>query len=811
MPTDPYAGISTPVSTPANDPYAGISTPVSKPAPQDSGFQPTKWGFGVKQGEAPTGGPALIRDDGAINFPGQSNWLFYDPESKQYAPAPSEPWKNKGFLSRNLGSDALSENARNFGIGTNRAVQGGLQLIQRAIPAGWQPADQAQTDQEAQQYQQQQEAAINATQQASAKKYQTFGQMAPAAAVAGLAPGLGASAALFGVGSAVSEPGDLTHRAVTGAEQGGLAYVGGQAIEKLAVPVAATFGNYLASKFPWLGNASRATAEALGLPTTSETPWADAFKPKTATPVATEYLEHLQKTGTTQLPSEIAAATKPETGSITSVRDAVKGIRDTVTKNVEDIPYSPGELPKIAADPANPYAGRAQGILDAAEDAARGGDPTKILSSEVDMGLLKKKLAANAVKDVRDGLAADLKGPYRNLATAIDDRISFLKSDISTDHSAEIKGLELFRARALGPQSADSLALTQTGKAPVVIRNGSPVEPTTGPAPLVSDNGTRPVVGGGGSTEVRDAYGTVIKPAEAPVPMGQGPASPGTPNAPAPSFGQGPSAPAPHPTPTFANGTAARSTISDDLRSIYKGGDTITGTKDVPTLLKMKKAIDLDRDAMALASGKPQIVELTNQYNKMYSDYSRLATDRDIIRLIKEPDPDKLRSFLATATSSDAQKYLSLAGPKGQAAYAQIAVENAFQKAVNPRTGSFLAGNAAAGAEKGSGLLDVTVQDPALRTKINSLTTVLQGLAKSNPAQASSLGESLASSAASFDRTGLASAVLNKDWRGKFIDWAFNSPEGKDFLFRVKGLPPDSPTLDKMIAQDAPKILQGTK
>jgi len=604
----------------------------------------------------------------------------------------------------------------------------------------------------------------------------------PASAVAlpeaaGMMPGMatqaapiGARAAAtalpFGAATYATTPGNQSQRSAAGSVAAATSYGAETGLNKFVSPALQSAGNYIGTKIPWLGNASRATAEALGLPVTSETPWANAgWKPSTATDQATKLLEDLRATKIDMAPSEIKSATVPTPQSTISAENAVNQIKKTVTKNVQDLPFSTGELPKIAADPTSHYQGRAQAILDAAEDAAKGGDPTKILSSEADMGLLKKKVAANAVKDIRDSAAADLKGPMPNTAQAIDDRINFLKSDISTDHSAEIKKWELFKAKALGPQSTDSLALTQTGRAPVV--------------------------GGGGAEPVKDIYGTTTSPGETPTP-----------------FTQGPQAQTQYPTPTFANGTAARSTLKDDIRAAYKGGDTITGTKDVPTLLKITKAIDADQEAMALASGRPDVITLTKKYNDMYSEYSKLATDRDIIRLAKNPEPDTLRTFLSSAGPADAKKYLDLAGPKGQAAYAQIAVESAFGKALNPRTGTMIPGNVSAGLNNAQDILTATVKDPAMKAKIDSLTGVLEGLARSNPAQASALGDRLTSSAVSaVDRTGLASMVLDQGKRGRFIDWAFNSPAGKDFLFRIKGEPPNSPMVQKALAEFGPKFI----
>jgi hypothetical protein len=212
------------------------------------GFQPTQYGFKVKQGEAPTGGPATIRDDGAINFPGQSHWLFYDPKTQQYAPAPSEPIANKGFFSRNFGLDTLTENARNFGVGTDRAVNAGLSAAQglfNKFDATRQTPEQMQGDKTASQRVSAIVQAMNNTGKSSAQKYQDIGQMAPAMAASTLAPVTGPTflaralpgALTFGTATGLTTEGDLGDRAKAagGATAGALA---GQGIVEKGLPLA---------------------------------------------------------------------------------------------------------------------------------------------------------------------------------------------------------------------------------------------------------------------------------------------------------------------------------------------------------------------------------------------------------------------------------------------------------------------------------------------------------------------------------------------------------------------------------------------
>lgn len=212
-------------------------------APPSDGFQPTEYGFKVKQGEAPTGGPATIREDGAINFPGQSNWLFHDPKTQQYVPAPSEPLANKGFLSRNFGMDTLKENARNFGVGADRAVNAGLAAAQgvfNQIPGTQQTPEQKQNDLTASQRVSALVQAMKTKGNPSAEKYQDLGQMAPAMAVSTLAPSAGAGflaralpgALTFGTATGLTAEGDLWDRSKATALSTGGALTGQGIIEK---------------------------------------------------------------------------------------------------------------------------------------------------------------------------------------------------------------------------------------------------------------------------------------------------------------------------------------------------------------------------------------------------------------------------------------------------------------------------------------------------------------------------------------------------------------------------------------------------
>jgi len=244
-------------------------------------FQDTPYGFKAAKGEAPTGGPATIRDDGAVNFPGQSNWLFYDPKSKQYAPAPSEPWKNKGMIGSALGSDTLSHYGRNLAAGFNSAVEGvndiGSSIGNRLGIIG----DKTHSDniRRINEGFRQKQALAN-TGGPTASTAQFIGETAPIVAgtavaspvlAAGLPGAMGsvASPLALGLSTATMTPGTMQDRAQAGALAASTAAALPFAFNKVVKPIISTTGEAIGTAFPKVGAVARSVADKLGLPTTT--------------------------------------------------------------------------------------------------------------------------------------------------------------------------------------------------------------------------------------------------------------------------------------------------------------------------------------------------------------------------------------------------------------------------------------------------------------------------------------------------------------------------------------------------------------
>lgn len=97
--------------------------PWAKYAPKEAApdnWQPTKFGFKVRDTQDPeTGQPTKEREDGAV-WDQSKGWKQKDPQTGLWAPAPSEPWANKGTASRLFGSDAF----KNLGRQASEGLQG---------------------------------------------------------------------------------------------------------------------------------------------------------------------------------------------------------------------------------------------------------------------------------------------------------------------------------------------------------------------------------------------------------------------------------------------------------------------------------------------------------------------------------------------------------------------------------------------------------------------------------------------------------------------------------------------------------------
>lgn len=259
--------------------------------------------------------------------------------------------------------------------------------------------------------------------------------------------------------------------------------------------------------------------------------------------------------------------------------------------------------------------------------------------------------------------------------------------------------------------------------------------------------------------------------------------------------------------PTFQQASATRANLNDIISGLYKGNNAVTGQADAATLQAIKVGLRNDMSRMAQESGRPALAAADRTFQSEYSKFAGTFKDPAIVKAITSDDPSVVLAGLSKAGPEKAQRVFDALDAKGKAAYAAGVFKEAIKDATNPRTGDWIPGNVAMGLHKTEKALGVTIKDPAIRAQMDSTLNVLQALAKSNPEQASALGQRVTGS--------IVQASDKTAWAGKLyqavkdngMDIFFNSKAGKDFLFKAKGLSPDSPAMAALIRQEAPAIL----
>jgi len=127
---------------------------------------------------------------------------------------------------------------------------------------------------------------------------------------------------------------------------------------------------------------------------------------------------------------------------------------------------------------------------------------------------------------------------------------------------------------------------------------------------------------------------------------------------------------------------------------------------------------------------------------------------------------------------------------------------------VNKRTGGdIIPGNVSGRMVDLEGALGVVIKDPKMKAQMDSMLNVMQALARDNPQQASALGQRITGSVMAANDKLNAAANLYQKVKDSGVDFIFNTPRGKDFLFKARGLKPGSPAMDALIRQETPLIL----
>lgn len=259
---------------------------------------------------------------------------------------------------------------------------------------------------------------------------------------------------------------------------------------------------------------------------------------------------------------------------------------------------------------------------------------------------------------------------------------------------------------------------------------------------------------------------------------------------------------------SFTSFTRTRSDVGDEITGYYKGANSEIGSKGANHLQAFKNSINEAMSDAAQNSGKPALAAADRTFNAEYSKYASTFKDPDVIKVINNPTPDTLLDVLAKAGPKKAQKIMDVLDPKGQAAYAVGTFNRAIEKAVNKRTGGdIIPGNVSGGMVDVGDALGVVIKDPALKSRMDSMLNVLQAMARSDPRHASALGQRVTGSIVEANDKLNAVSKLYQMVKDGGVDMFFNTKAGKEFLFKAKGLKPESPAMNALLRQEAPFLL----
>lgn len=448
-------------------------------------------------------------------------------------------------------------------------------------------------------------------------------------------------------------------------------------------------------------------------------------------------------------------------------------------------------------------------------------------STKIQEGLQKRLASAKAsARNAYDEVSrlAEEKGDV-----PLDKTLAEIRSAIKAEESAVIPDnglvglLRKMEQRITGTPSSDHLAVTQTGNAPVVIKNGLPVQPQTQDQfGLVSG---RPVVirNGVPTQEVRDIYGSVVEGGRPAAPAFEtGPAASLPQTQPSPLFSSGPSAtPNPKVNTSYTGVRGLRSDLGSMIADYYKGTNAATGSKGVQVLQGVKNAIEGDLNAFTAKNG-PEIAAAAKRADAIYKGEVVPFKDKALAAAVKSSEPDQIyRTFIQQGKGDRAQKFYNALDPEGQAAVRSQMVKDAFNKATE-RDGVFSPAKFAQSLEKikdASGVF-FKGQDKFELDGFTNLMRHIQraGQVAENPPTGQRLilaalaGEGagtigrLAGHGPEAGVAGVATAATAMT-SARLLTKLFSSKAGKSLLLAASDAPVGSTAMERIIEKDLPKLM----
>lgn len=381
--------------------------------------------------------------------------------------------------------------------------------------------------------------------------------------------------------------------------------------------------------------------------------------------------------------------------------------------------------------------------------------------------------------------------------------------------------LDKLENRLTGEPIGDHLDLTQTGNAPVIIKNGTPLFPKNALPDQFGLVDSTPVVirNGVPTEEIKDIYGTVLKPGANPTPAFEsGPTAYKIQDPLPPVIMHGPSAVVTHKADTsYTSIRGLRSDLGSMISDYYKGTNAATGSKGVEVLQGVKNALEEDLGAFTSKNG-PELAQAAKAADGIYKNQVVPFKDQIIRKAVKGSEPDQIyKSFIQAGKGDRAQKFYNALDTDGQAAVRSQMVQNAFDEATQ-KEGTFSPAQFASSLEKVKDASGVFFKGED-KWELDGFTKLMRHIQRAgqigeNPTNGQRMvqtliaGEGIGAGAAAL--TGHPAALIAPAGSmvlARSLNTMFKTARGKAFLLAASDLPAGSPAMDSLIEKRLPALI----
>lgn len=138
---------------------------------------------------------------------------------------------------------------------------------------------------------------------------------------------------------------------------------------------------------------------------------------------------------------------------------------------------------------------------------------------------------------------------------------------------------------------------------------------------------------------------------------------------------------------SYANMRAYESALGAEIRGMQKGAKSMIGDRSLPMLTQLREAVR--EDLTKYAQSHPELAKAEAAANAYYKQTRVPFKAPDIAKAGSELDADKIYGQIMGSKSADqAQRYYNVLDPKGRVAVRYRGVQDAFNGATDPATGS---------------------------------------------------------------------------------------------------------------------------